>query len=120
MAKRNNTVIEREIRRRRSGLLLKCLIALLIFVSVGMIAWIIYETQFKGAMEIPEETEPEGPIGLDGGGSYGGPRRVRRRAAQERVRTEEELAEMHEDLRFYTDPYEEFQEKMLRENEVFH
>ena len=47
MAKRNNTVIEREIRRRRSGLLLKCLIALLIFVSVGMIAWIIYETQFK-------------------------------------------------------------------------
>ena len=89
-------------------------------VKAGGVYTELYETQFKGAMEIPEETEPEGPIGLDGGGSYGGPRRVRRRAAQERVRTEEELAEMHEDLRFYTDPYEEFQEKMLRENEVFH
>ena len=45
--KRDTTVIEREIRRRRSSLLLKCLIAVLIFLSVGMIAWILYDTQFK-------------------------------------------------------------------------
>ena len=47
MAKQDRTVIEREIRRRRSNLLLKCLIAVLIFVSVGMTALIVYETKFK-------------------------------------------------------------------------
>ena len=47
MAKKDKTVTEREIRRRRSSLLLKCLICVLIFVSVGMTALIIYETQFK-------------------------------------------------------------------------
>ncbi len=47
MEKRQRTVTEREISRRRSMLLLKCLIAVLIFVSVGMLIWLIYDTQFK-------------------------------------------------------------------------
>ena len=47
MAKRDRTVIEREIRRRRSSLLLKCLIAVLIFASAGMSVWIVYETRIK-------------------------------------------------------------------------
>ena len=47
MAKRMNTVTEREIRRRRSSLMLKCLIAALIFLSIVLVAWIIYDTQFK-------------------------------------------------------------------------
>ena len=47
MAKRDNTVIEREIRLRRSSLLLKCLIAALIFISVGMVVWLIYDMKFK-------------------------------------------------------------------------
>ena len=47
MAGKDLTVTEREIRRRRSGLLLKCLIAVLIFASVGMIIWIVYETRFR-------------------------------------------------------------------------
>ena len=47
MARRDQTVIEREISRRRTSLLLKCLIAALIFISVGMAVWIIYETKFK-------------------------------------------------------------------------
>ena len=47
MARRDQPVIEREISRRRTSLLLKCLIAALIFISVVMAVWIIYETKFK-------------------------------------------------------------------------
>ena len=47
MAKKDQTVIEREIRRRRSSLLLKCMIAALIFISAAMVFWLIYDTQFK-------------------------------------------------------------------------
>ena len=47
MAKNKNSVLERELRRRRLNLLLKCLIAVLIFASAGMATWIVYETQFK-------------------------------------------------------------------------
>ena len=80
-------------------------------VKAGGVYTELYETQFKGAMELPEEEqEPEGPIGMDGGGSYSGPRPVRRRTAEERRRREE-------DIRLYGDPYEEFREEMIRKNE---
>ena len=58
-----------------------------------------------------EEPEPEEPIGWDGGGSYSGPRRVRRKTARER-------AEREEEFRLYGDPLEEFREEMIRENEI--
>ena len=84
-------------------------------VKAGGVYTELYETQFKGAMELPEEEqEPEGPIGMDGGGSYSGPRPVRRRTAEERRRRQEE---MEEDIRLYGDPYEEFREEMIRKNE---
>ena len=80
-------------------------------VKAGGVYTELYETQFKGAME-PAEEEPEldEPIGWDGGGSYSGPHRVRRRAAQERLL-------MEEDFRIYGDPYEEFREEMMRDSE---
>ena len=63
-------------------------------------------------MELPaEEPEPEEPIGWDGGGSYGGPHRVRRRAVEARAEREREL---EDDIRIYGDPYEEYREEMLR------
>ena len=81
-------------------------------VKAGGVYTELYETQFKGAMEpAAEEPEPEEPIGWDGGGSYSGPRRVRRRTARER-------AEREEEYRLYGDPYEEFREEMLRENNI--
>ena len=84
-------------------------------VKAGGVYTELYETQFKGAMELQEEEqEPEGPIGMDGGGSYSGPRPVRRRTAEERRRRQEE---MEEDIRLYGDPYEEFREEMIRKNE---
>ena len=84
-------------------------------VKAGGVYTELYETQFKGAMELPEEEqEPEGPIGMDGGGSYSGPRPVRRRTAEERRRRQEE---MEEDIRLYGDPYEEFREEMIRKSE---
>ena len=84
-------------------------------VKAGGVYTELYETQFKGAMELPEEEqEPEGPIGMDGGGSYSGPRPVRRRTAEERRHRQEE---MEEDIRLYGDPYEEFREEMIRKNE---
>ena len=80
-------------------------------VKAGGVYTELYETQFKGAMEpVEEEPEPEEPIGWDGGGSYSGPHRVRRRAAQERVL-------MEEDFRIYGDSYEEFREEMMRDSE---
>ena len=80
-------------------------------VKAGGVYTELYETQFKGAMEpAEEEAEPEEPIGWDGGGSYSGPHRVRRRAAQERVL-------MEEDFRIYGDSYEEFREEMMRDSE---
>ncbi len=45
--KKERTVIEREIKRRRSMLLLKCLICALIFACAAMGAWIFYETRIK-------------------------------------------------------------------------
>ena len=68
MAKRDQTVIEREISRRRSSLLLKCLIAALIFISVGMAVWIIYDMKFK------EHKNPwtEAGSGILAGGSVPG------------------------------------------------
>ena len=84
-------------------------------VKAGGVYTELYETQFKGAMELPEEEqEPEGPIGMDGGGSYSGPRPVRRRTAEERRHRQEE---MEEDIRLYGDPYEEFREEMIRKSE---
>ena len=84
-------------------------------VKAGGVYTELYETQFKGAMELQEEEqEPEGLIGMDGGGSYSGPRPVRRRTAEERRRRQEE---MEEDIRLYGDPYEEFREEMIRKNE---
>ena len=84
-------------------------------VKAGGVYTELYETQFKGAMELQEEEqEPEGPIGMDGGGSHSGPRPVRRRTAEERRRRQEE---MEEDIRLYGDPYEEFREEMIRKNE---
>ncbi len=53
--KKEQTVIEREIRRRRSMLLLKCLICGLIFACAAMGAWIFYETRIK------EDTNPWAP-----------------------------------------------------------
>lgn len=80
-------------------------------VKAGGVYTELYETQFKGAMEpAEEEPEPDEPIGWDGGGSYSGPHRVRRRAAQER-------AIMEEDFRIYGDSYEEFREEMMRDSE---
>ena len=80
-------------------------------VKAGGVYTELYETQFKGAMEpVEEEPEPDEPIGWDGGGSYSGPHRVRRRAAEERV-------SMEEDFRIYGDSYEEFREEMMRDSE---
>ena len=80
-------------------------------VKAGGVYTELYETQFKGAMEpAEEEPEPDEPIGWDGGGSYSGPHRVRRRAAEERVH-------MEEDSRIYGDSYEEFREEMMRDSE---
>ena len=80
-------------------------------VKAGGVYTELYETQFKGAMEpVEEEPEPDEPIGWDGGGSYSGPHRVRRRAAQERMT-------MEEDFRIYGDSYEEFREEMIRDSE---
>ena len=84
-------------------------------VKAGGVYTELYETQFKGAMEpVEEEPEPDAPIGLDGGGSYSGPRPVRRRTAEERRRRE---LEMDEEFRLYGDPYEEFREEMIRDSE---
>ena len=84
-------------------------------VKAGGVYTELYETQFKGAMEpAEEEPEPEEPLGWDGGGSYSGPRRVRRRVAEERAARERER---EEDIRLYGDPYEAFREEMLWENE---
>ena len=80
-------------------------------VKAGGVYTELYETQFKGTMEpAEEEPEPDEPIGWDGGGSYSGPHRVRRRAAEERVH-------MEEDFRIYGDSYEEFREEMMRDSE---
>jgi len=80
-------------------------------VKAGGVYTELYETQFKGAMEpAEEEPEPDEPIGWDGGGSYSGPHRVRRRAAEERVH-------MEEDFQIYGDSYEEFREEMMRDSE---
>ena len=80
-------------------------------VKAGGVYTELYETQFKGAMEpAEEEPEPDEPIGWDGGGSYSGPHRVRRRAAEKRVH-------MEEDFRIYGDSYEEFREEMMRDSE---
>lgn len=80
-------------------------------VKAGGVYTELYETQFKGAMEpAEEEPEPDEPIGWDGGGSYSGPHRVRRRAAEERVH-------MEEDFRIYGDSYEKFREEMMRDSE---
>ena len=80
-------------------------------VKAGGVYTELYETQFKGAMEpVEEEPELDEPIGWDGGGSYSGPHRVRRRAAEERVH-------MEEDFRIYGDSYEEFREEMMRDSE---
>ena len=84
-------------------------------VKAGGVYTELYETQFKGAMApAEEEPEPEEPLGWDGGGSYSGPRRVRRRVAEERAARERER---EEDIRLYGDPYEAFREEMLWENE---
>ena len=80
-------------------------------VKAGGVYTELYETQFKGAMEpVEEEPELDEPIGWDGGGSYSGPHRVRRRAAEER-------RNMEEDFRIYGDSYEEFREEMMRDSE---
>ena len=80
-------------------------------VKAGGVYTELYETQFKGAMEpAEEEPEPDEPIGWDGGGSYSGPHRVRRRAVEER-------RNMEEDFRIYGDSYEEFREEMMRDSE---
>ena len=81
-------------------------------VKAGGVYTELYETQFKGAMELPaEEPEPDEPLGWDGGGSYSGPHRIRRRAAEARAEREREL---EEEIRIYGDPYEEYREEMLR------
>ena len=80
-------------------------------VKAGGVYTELYEPQFKGAMEpVEEEPELDEPIGWDGGGSYSGPHRVRRRAAEER-------RNMEEDFRIYGDSYEEFREEMMRDSE---
>ena len=80
-------------------------------VKAGGVYTELYETRFKGAMEpAEEEPEPDEPIGWDGGGSYSGPHRVRRRTVEER-------RVMEEDLRIYGDSYEEFREEMMRDSE---
>ena len=85
-------------------------------VKAGGVYTELYETQFKGAMDLPEEeSEPAESIGADGGGSYSGPRAVRKRTAEERRRRE---LEMDEDFRLYGDPYEEFREEMIRKSGV--
>ena len=81
-------------------------------VKAGGVYTELYETQFKGAMDLPEEEpEPDEPLGWDGGGSYSGPHRIRRRAAEARAERERE---MEEEIRIYGDPYEEYREEMLR------
>ena len=47
MSRDQKTVIEREIRRRRLNLMLKCIICVLIFGSAGLGAWLVYDTNFK-------------------------------------------------------------------------
>ena len=84
-------------------------------VKAGGVYTELYETQFKAAIDLPEEEpEPEESIGMDGGGSYSGPRGVRRRTAQERRQREQER---EEDFRLYGDSYEEFREEMMRDSE---
>ena len=86
-------------------------------VKAGGVYTELYETQFKGAVEpAEEEPEPEEPIGWDGGGSYGGHRRARRKAAEERERRALESDENME-FHIYADAYEQYKEEMLRENE---
>ena len=81
-------------------------------VKAGGVYTELYETQFKGAMDLPEEEpEPDEPLGWDGGGSYSGPHRIRRRAAEARAEREREV---EEEIRIYGDPYEEYREEMLR------
>ena len=81
-------------------------------VKAGGVYTELYETQFKAAIDVPEEEpEPEGPIGSDSGGSYGGHRGARRRAEEARRRLEEE-----DELYLYGDPYEEFREEMMRKS----
>ena len=81
-------------------------------VKAGGVYTELYETQFKAAIDVPEEeTEPEGPIGSDSGGSYGGHRGARRRAEETRRRLEED-----DELYLYGDPYEEFKEEMMRKS----
>ncbi|MDO5455878.1 MAG: hypothetical protein Q4F25_03060, partial [Eubacteriales bacterium] len=53
-------------------------------VRAGGVYAELYETQFKGAV-MEEEQEPEGPIGADSGGSYGGPQCAGRRKEPEEV-----------------------------------
>ena len=84
-------------------------------VKSGGVYTELYETQFKAAIDLPEEEpEPEESIGMDGGGSYSGPRGVRRRTAEERRKREQER---EEDFRLYGDSYEEFREEMMRDSE---
>ena len=84
-------------------------------VKAGGVYTELYETQFKAAIDLPEEEpEPEESIGMDGGGSYSGPRGVRRRTAEERRKREQER---EEDFRLYGDSYEEFREEMMRDSE---
>ncbi len=47
MGREDLSVTEREIRRRRSSLIMKSLIALLILVLAGLAALLLYETKFK-------------------------------------------------------------------------
>lgn len=85
-------------------------------VKAGGVYTELYETQFKAAIDLPEEEpEPETSIGMDGGGSYSGPHKVRRRTAEERRKREQER---EEDFRIYGDSYEEFREEMMRNNEM--
>ena len=85
-------------------------------VKAGGVYTELYETQFKGAMEpVEEEPEPEASIGWDGGGSYSGPHKVRRRAAEAREQFAREMDD--ESVRIYADPYEEFREEMIRDSE---
>jgi len=47
MSRRETTVTEREIRRRKSTLILKCIIALLILLVIGLAALLLYETVLR-------------------------------------------------------------------------
>ncbi len=76
MAERKNSVLEREIRRRRLNLMLKCAIALLIFICVGMIVWIVYETKIKEHKNpyasSSENAPASGEVTADGGNDASG------------------------------------------------